>query len=63
MFPENVSCYMAGKDTILELCNEWFQKDYKILMYIDSTGCSSCRLKLFEWKQFIEETDSYFKER
>ena len=60
LFPENVSCYVSGKDTLSELCSEWFQKEYKILLYVDSAGCSSCRLKLMEWKQLMEEADSLF---
>lgn len=60
-FPENVSCFVLGKDTLTEVCKECYQKDLKILLYIDSTGCSSCRLQLFEWKQLIEETDSLFQ--
>jgi len=61
--PENVLCYMAGKETLPEICNEWFQKDFKILMYVDSAGCSDCRLKLFEWKQLMDEADSLFQGR
>jgi hypothetical protein len=61
IFPKNVPCYVLGKDTLPELCNECFRKEYKILLYVDSSGCSSCRLKLFEWKQLIEEADSLFQ--
>jgi hypothetical protein len=60
LFPETVSCYVGGKETLPEICNECFQKDFKILIYLDSTGCSSCRLNLFEWKQLVEEADSLF---
>lgn len=60
LFSENIPCYVSGKDTLSELCNAYFEKDFKILMYVDSAGCSSCRLKLFEWKQLIEEADSLF---
>jgi hypothetical protein len=42
------------------VCTDLFQKDYKILFYIDSTGCSGCRLKLSEMKQLIMEADSIF---
>ena len=59
-FPGNVPCYVSGRDTLSGLCDEWFQKEYKILLYVDSTGCSSCRLKLFEWKQLMQEADSLF---
>ena len=60
-FPENVSCYVSGKDTFPELCNEHFRKEFKILLYVDSAGCSSCRLNLSEWKQLMEEADSLFQ--
>jgi len=60
-FPENTPCYLSGKDTLPELCNEEFRKEFKILLYVDSAGCSSCRLMLSQWKQLIEETDSLFQ--
>ena len=60
-FPENAPCYASCKDTLQELCNEHFQKEFKILLYVDSTGCSSCRLKLYEWEQLMEEADSLFQ--
>ena len=34
------------------------QSPYKILVYVDSTGCISCKLKLAEWKVFMRKTDS-----
>lgn len=33
-------------------------KPYKILMYVDSIGCTSCKFKLSKWKKFIYEIDS-----
>ena len=59
-FPENMPCFVLGKDTLPEFCDESFHKEYKILLYVDSTGCNVCRLDLFEWQQVIEETDSLF---
>lgn len=32
--------------------------DYKILAYVDSFGCFSCKLRLREWKKLIVELDS-----
>ncbi len=61
LIPEKISCYLADKDTLLGFCNELFDKEYKILMYVDSAGCSDCRLKLFEWKQLMKEADSLFQ--
>lgn len=60
LFPENVPCYLSGNDTLSEICNEHFQKEFKILLYVDSAGCSSCRLNLPNWQQLIEEADSLF---
>lgn len=34
---------------------------YKILTYVDSTGCTSCKLRLHEWKALIAEMDSVAK--
>ena len=31
---------------------------YKILTYVDSIGCISCKLQLGKWKTFMEEVDS-----
>jgi hypothetical protein len=30
-------------------------KEYKILLYIDSTGCTSCKLQIHLWNAFIEK--------
>jgi hypothetical protein len=62
-FPEDIPCNILGKDTASDLCSDLFQKEYKILLYVDSAGCSSCRLKLSQWKQLIEESDSLFQDR
>ena len=62
-FPENIPCYVLGKDTLPEFCDDNFHKEYKILLYVDSAGCSDCRLNLFEWKQVIEETNNLFPDK
>lgn len=49
----NFSVY--GKDTT---CLDILNSSYKILLYIDSTGCTGCRLKLLEWKNLINEFDT-----
>jgi hypothetical protein len=59
-FPEKLWCNILGKDTVSDLCVDLLRKQYKILLYVDSTGCSNCRLKLLEWKQLIRESDSIF---
>lgn len=32
--------------------------EYKVLIYVDSIGCTSCKLQLHKWKELIEYTDS-----
>ena len=59
-FPENVPCYVLGKEALPELCDENFYSEYKILLYVDSAGCSTCRLNLFEWKLLKTEADTLF---
>jgi hypothetical protein len=61
LFPENIPCYVAGKKLLPDFCLEAFQAEFKILMYVDSAGCSNCRLKLPVWKQLVEEADSLFQ--
>ena len=34
------------------------ESDYKVLVYVDSIGCTSCKLQLNKWKKLIEYTDS-----
>ena len=31
------------------------QSDYKILVYVDSLGCTECKLKLDDWKMMMQE--------
>jgi len=62
-FPDAATCSVMGKDTFSLYCERLYDANYKILLYVDSAGCSGCRLKLFEWKQLIEESDSLFQGR
>lgn len=34
------------------------QSEYKVLIYVDSIGCTSCKLQLPKWKELIEYTGS-----
>lgn len=34
------------------------EKEYKILVYTDSSGCTSCKLQLPKWKEMLALTDS-----
>lgn len=54
VFPENSIFTIQGKDTI----NFKPNTDFKIVTYIDSTGCTGCKLQLLEWQDFMQEVDS-----
>lgn len=43
---------VLGKDTI---CQPSSHKDYNILVYVDSSGCLPCNLRLYDWRIFINE--------
>ena len=32
--------------------------EYKVLVYVDSVGCTSCKLQLLKWKELIAHVDS-----
>ena len=51
-FPERSVFTVQGKDTV----DFTFQDaDYKVLVYVDSVGCTSCKLQLDSWKKVIKE--------
>lgn len=53
-FPMNSIYTIQGKDTV----NFLSTGKYKILSYIDSIGCISCKLQLAQWKKFINTVES-----
>ena len=57
-FPTNSTFTIQGKDTVSVNMNA----EHKILVYVDSAGCTSCRLQLNKWKEFIVKVDSVAKE-
>ncbi len=54
-FPSRSVFTIQGKDTV-EV--EFGNADYKVVTYIDSVGCTSCKLQLPRWKKLVEEVDS-----
>lgn len=55
IFPENTLFTIYGQDT---LHYQMPESDYKILLYVDSVGCTSCKLQLHKWKEFTATVDS-----
>ena len=58
IIPINSIFTIQGKDTV----DVDFNTEHKILVYVDSTGCTSCRLQLHKWKEFIAQVDTVAKE-
>jgi hypothetical protein len=52
-----VVCFSMGKDTIYV---DLYSDNCKIMLYVDSLGCTGSRLKLFEWKKIMRESDTVF---
>ena len=56
-FPSQTVFTVQGRDTV---DFRWEASPYRIVTYVDSIGCASCKLQLPKWKQLIAETDSLF---
>lgn len=56
IFPQNLLFMELKRDTFDS--QRLLEQNYKILTYIDSTGCTICKLKLYEWKKTIAEMNS-----
>lgn len=55
VFPINPVFTIGGKDTV----NFQVERNkYKIVVYVDSVGCTSCKLRLLAWKGFMDQIDS-----
>ena len=55
LFPAHSTFTIQGKDTV----DFQFQDaEYKVVTYIDSIGCTSCKLQLHRWRELVSEVDS-----
>lgn len=59
LFPEHPVFTRFTTDTVSYTIPD---SEYKVLMYVDSTGCISCKLQLLKWKKFMSEVDSLSNE-
>ena len=55
LFPAHSTFTIQGKDTV-EF--NFKDADYKVVTYVDSAGCTGCKLQLPRWKELIAEVDS-----
>lgn len=53
VYPDIMHFTVLGADT-----NFLFKSEYRIITYVDSAGCASCKLKLEWWKKFISQLDT-----
>ena len=54
-FPSRSVFTVQGKDTV---DFPFMDADYKVVTYVDSAGCTSCKLQLNRWKELVVEVDS-----
>ena len=54
-FPSCSVFTIQGKDTV---DFPFMDADYKVVTYVDSAGCISCKLQLNRWKELVAEVDS-----
>ena len=55
LFPDNPIFTIYGQDTV---DYNFRNADYKVVSYVDSVGCLSCKLQLDRWKDIIHRIDS-----
>ena len=56
IFPKDMALAPFATDTL----HQYKGRPYKVLMYIDSIGCTPCKLRLGAWRLFIEEMDNKY---
>jgi len=57
IFPKKIT-YKSLSQVIIG--NNILNHQYKILVFVDSVGCTSCQLGLIEWKAFIDHCERNF---
>lgn len=55
LFPDHSTFTIQGKDTV---DFQYQNAEYKVVTYIDSVGCTSCKLQLHRWKELVSEVNS-----
>lgn len=58
LFPKDLTFTVKGKDTV----DFSLSGKYKILTYVDSIGCVSCKLQLGKWKALMDEMNEAGRE-
>lgn len=61
LYPEETVFTVQDGDTLDNVLLKEYS--YTIVNYVDSTGCTSCKLQLPRWNTFIQEIDSISKKK
>lgn len=56
VYPTNMILTIQGTDTLFQ--EQEMSTPYTLISYVDSIGCTSCKLQLPRWKTLIREMDS-----
>lgn len=56
VFPCDMEAKVLGRDTF---AYDLLEKKIKLLVYIDSAGCTPCKMHLYQWSQVIKENRKY----
>lgn len=58
-FPADLIFTIQGRDTVdFPMCGE-----FKVVSYVDSIGCTDCKMQLFKWNKFVAMLDSAFSKK
>lgn len=55
ILPDTLTLKVQGRDTV---CPDLSEARFKILNYIDTSGCTSCRTRFYDWNLLQQQTDS-----
>lgn len=55
IFPIHSIFTIQGSDTVSYIIPK---SNYKVVVFVDSVGCISCKLQLLKWKEFMHDMDS-----
>lgn len=58
VFPDNIVYTIYGTDTVDYIPPK---SEYTIVSYVDSVGCTSCKLQLNRWEAYMQEMNSLSK--
>lgn len=55
--PNNYQYNLLSTDTTINIGEALLKSEYKILLYVDSAGCMTCKLHLSKWNNLIKESE------